>query len=66
MTKQEAMEIIQGMPDGIDAEEFLIELCKRAAYFERLEVADLLDKMQSNARSHNYFAYAAQCVRGKA
>ena len=65
MTKQEAMEIIQGMPDGIDAEEFLIELCKRAAYFERLEVADLLDKMQNSAKSHNYFAYAAQCVRGR-
>jgi hypothetical protein len=53
------------MPDGIDAEEFLIELCKRAAYFERLEIADLLDKMQSNVRSHNYFAYAAGCVRGR-
>jgi hypothetical protein len=53
------------MPDGIDAEEFLIELCKRAAYFERLEIADLLDKMQNSAKSHNYFAYAAQCVRGR-
>jgi hypothetical protein len=65
MTKQDAIDIVQGMPDGIDAEEFLIELCKRAAYHERLEIADLLDKMQSNARSHNYFAYASQCVRGK-
>ena len=65
MDKKEAMDIIQGMPDGIDAEEFLIELCKRSAYFERLEVADLLDKMQYSAKSHNYFAYAAQCIRGK-
>ena len=65
MTKEEAIEIVQGMPDGIDAEEFLIELCKRAAYFERLEVADLLDKMQYSAKSHNYFAYASQCIRGR-
>jgi hypothetical protein len=65
VTKEEAIEIVQGMPDGIDAEEFLIELCKRAAYFERLEVADLLDKMQYSAKSHNYFAYASQCIRGR-
>jgi Zn-dependent M16 (insulinase) family peptidase len=65
MTKQQAMEIIQSMPNGIDPEEFLIELCKKAAHQERLEIADLLDKMQSNVRSHNYFAYAAQCVRGR-
>jgi hypothetical protein len=65
MTKQEAMDIIQGMPAGIDPEEFLIEMCNRAAKHERMEIAELLDRMQANARSHSYFAYAAQCVRGK-
>jgi hypothetical protein len=65
MTKQQAMDIIQSMPNGIDPEEFLIELCHQAAKHERGEIADLLDKMQTSARSHNYFAYAAQCVRGR-
>ena len=65
MTRQEAIDIIQGMPDGIDAEEFLIELVMRSVYAGRLEVAEMLDKMQSNAKSHNYFAYAAQCARNK-
>jgi hypothetical protein len=46
MTKDQAIELVQGMPDGIDAEEFLIELCKRAAYFEQPRLQDLAHGLQ--------------------
>lgn len=39
MTKDEVAKIVEGMPDGMDVDDYLVELVNRAIYLEREKVA---------------------------
>lgn len=44
MTKDQVAEIIAGIPQGLDQDNFLVELANRAARIEREECADLCEE----------------------
>lgn len=53
MTRDEVAEIVHGMPQGMDADDYLVELVSRAIMREREACAEVCDEVGNRyARQH--------------